>query len=159
MGEDPKQNVRHSLDHAYANLTVFQLSPYILPIMYGSAYPGLWFVAQDYSGDILAFDTRLESINGRHFKLCLISRRSRYRAGTRYFRRGIDQEGHVANFVETEQLLLVDDPKTSDLHSSDDFSIKMSFVQVRGSVPVFWGEVTTLRYLPDLQVMDVEETV
>jgi phosphatidylinositol 4-phosphatase len=101
----------------------------------------------------------LESINGRHFKLCLISRRSRYRAGTRYFRRGIDQEGHVANFVETEQLLLVDDPKTSDLHSSDDFSIKMSFVQVRGSVPVFWAEVNTLRYKPDLQVMDVEETV
>jgi hypothetical protein len=41
MGEDPKQNVRHFLDHAYDNLTVFQLSPYILPIMYGSAYPGL----------------------------------------------------------------------------------------------------------------------
>ena len=34
----------------------------------------------------------------------LISRRSRFRAGVRYRRRGIDASGHVANFVETEQV-------------------------------------------------------
>ena len=28
------------------------------------------------------------------------------RAGTRYKRRGVDEAGHVANFVETEQILL-----------------------------------------------------
>jgi len=32
----------------------------------------------------------------------LISRRSRKRAGTRYNARGGDDEGNVANFVETE---------------------------------------------------------
>ena len=34
----------------------------------------------------------------------LISRRSRFRAGVRYERRGIDKDGAVANFAETEQV-------------------------------------------------------
>jgi hypothetical protein len=36
---------------------------------------------------------------------------------------------------------------------------KLSFVQTRGSVPVFWAEVNNLRYKPDLQIMDIPETV
>uniref|UniRef100_A0A060THQ9 ARAD1D33308p n=1 Tax=Blastobotrys adeninivorans TaxID=409370 RepID=A0A060THQ9_BLAAD len=70
----------------------------------------------------------------------LITRRSRFRAGTRYFRRGIDGEGHVANFNETEQILELPNGK------------KFSFVQTRGSVPTYWGEVNDLRYKPKLQV-------
>lgn len=35
----------------------------------------------------------------------------------------------------------------------------MSFVQTRGSVPVFWAEVNNLRYKPDLQIMDLQDTV
>lgn len=89
-------------------------------------------------------------MNGHFIRFCLISRRSRYRAGTRYFRRGIDGEGHVANFNETEQILLV---------GSDDTSVQLSFVQIRGSVPVFWAEVNTLRYKPDVQIMDLQVTV
>lgn len=93
-------------------------------------------------------------------QFCLISRRSRYRAGTRYFRRGIDHEGHVANFNETEQLLLVESPTLGGaLRSSNSFSAKLSFVQIRGSIPLFWAEVNTLRYKPDLQIMDLEGTV
>ncbi|KAF7306606.1 SAC domain-containing protein [Mycena indigotica] len=110
------------------------LSPFIMPVMYGT------------------FDIRKVSLRGRTMQLCLISRRSRFRAGTRYFRRGIDEEGHVANFNETEQLLLVDEAGGSDLGT------QMSFVQIRGSVPVFWAEVNTLRYKPDLQVMDDPNT-
>ncbi|CAB1343399.1 unnamed protein product [Coregonus sp. 'balchen'] len=41
------------------------------------------------------------------FTVALISRRSRHRAGMRYKRRGVDTDGHVANFVETEQLIHV----------------------------------------------------
>ncbi|EIW86399.1 inositol phosphatidylinositol phosphatase [Coniophora puteana RWD-64-598 SS2] len=115
-----------------------ELSAYILPIIYGT------------------FDLRLADVRGRRVQLCLISRRSRFRAGTRYFRRGIDHEGHVANFNETEQLLLVEG---SGQVSNDNFSDKLSFVQIRGSVPVFWGEINTMRYKPDLQVMDLETTV
>ncbi|TFY53114.1 hypothetical protein EVJ58_g9634 [Rhodofomes roseus] len=108
------------------------LSPYILPVLHGT------------------FDIRAERVNGHHMRLCLISRRSRYRAGTRYFRRGIDQDGHVANFNETEQILLV---------GPDDSSVQLSFVQIRGSVPVFWAEINTLRYKPDVQIMELQETV
>ncbi|KAJ7139757.1 SacI homology domain-containing protein [Mycena epipterygia] len=118
------------------------LSPYILPIMYGT------------------FDLRNEVLHGRTMQICLISRRSRFRAGTRYFRRGIDHEGHVANFNETEQLLIVEDDISSEgsRPAGGEFGTQMSFVQIRGSVPVFWAEVNTLRYKPDLQVMDLQET-
>lgn len=107
----------------------------------------------------LAFDVRPAFIHSRRIQLCLISRRSRYRAGTRYFRRGIDHEGHVANFNETEQLVLVEGQKSITQSSSGEFETKLSFVQIRGSVPLFWAEVNTLRYKPDLQIMDLEETV
>ncbi|KAJ7919066.1 SacI homology domain-containing protein [Mycena leptocephala] len=116
------------------------LSPYILPIMYGT------------------FDIRNAVLQGRTMQICLISRRSRFRTGTRYFRRGIDHEGHVANFNETEQLLLVEDDVSSGQPAGGEFGTQMSFVQIRGSVPVFWAEVNTLRYKPDLQVMELPDT-
>ncbi|KAF8446152.1 SacI homology domain-containing protein [Boletus edulis BED1] len=117
------------------------LSPYILPIVYGT------------------FDVRTNYIHGHRIQLCLISRRSRYRAGTRYFRRGVDHDGHVANFNETEQILLVEEQATGRIFNVEKFSQQLSFVQIRGSVPVFWAEVNTLRYKPDLQVMDLQDTV
>lgn len=66
-------------------------------------------------------------IDGESYFLALVSRRSRYRAGTRYKRRGVDQDGNVANYVETEQVL-------SLRHH------QLGFTQVRGSVPVFWSQ-------------------
>ncbi|EKM60821.1 uncharacterized protein PHACADRAFT_133631 [Phanerochaete carnosa HHB-10118-sp] len=114
------------------------LSPYILPVIYGT------------------FDIRPARVNGHHIRLCLMSRRSRYRAGTRYFRRGIDHEGHVANFVETEQMVLVDEPSQD---SSDEVNAQLSFVQIRGSIPLFWAEINTLRYKPDLQIMSLQDTL
>ena len=38
------------------------------------------------------------------FTMSVLSRRSRHRAGTRYKRRGVDEEGNCANYVETEQV-------------------------------------------------------
>ncbi len=70
-------------------------------------------------------------------------------------RRGADSEGHVANFNETEQVLLVDRPGKS----SGDLGIRLSFVQIRGSIPLFWAEINNLRYKPDLQVMDLPGSV
>ncbi|XP_030370513.1 phosphatidylinositide phosphatase SAC2 isoform X1 [Scaptodrosophila lebanonensis] len=61
------------------------------------------------------------------FTLALVSRRSRHRAGTRYKRRGVDEKGHCANYVETEQIL------TFRHH-------QLSFTQVRGSVPIYWSQ-------------------
>lgn len=41
----------------------------------------------------------------RQGKACLISRLSNERAGTRFNVRGVNDFGHVANFVETEQVI------------------------------------------------------
>jgi len=92
----------------------------------------------------------------------LISRRSRYRAGTRYFTRGIDINGYTANNNETEQIILFDPLPANGQNASRgrvDGKEKLSYVQTRGSVPVFWAEVNNLRYKPDLQIMDIPETV
>ncbi|KAG4080134.1 hypothetical protein HA402_008205 [Bradysia odoriphaga] len=66
-------------------------------------------------------------IGNECFTLALVSRRSRYRAGTRYKRRGVDENGNCANYVETEQIL--------SFHQH-----QMSFTQIRGSVPVYWSQ-------------------
>jgi hypothetical protein len=60
--------------------------------------------------------------------IVLLARRSRHQAGTRYLRRGINGQGFVANEVEVEQIVL---NRARDHEAS-------SYVQVRGSVPVFW---------------------
>jgi hypothetical protein len=44
-------------------------------------------------------------VNAQQFKLILISRRDVRRPGTRLFSRGIDEQGNVSNFVETEQII------------------------------------------------------
>lgn len=59
--------------------------------------------------------------------LVLISRRSCQRAGTRYNARGVDEEGNVGNFVETEQIIHIRDTL-------------FSYVQTRGSAPIFWTQ-------------------
>ncbi|CAB1312432.1 unnamed protein product [Coregonus sp. 'balchen'] len=71
--------------------------------------------------------TCVDDIHPR-FTVALISRRSRHRAGMRYKRRGVDTDGHVANFVETEQLIHVHN------HS-------LSFVQSRGSLNLYKKQV------------------
>ncbi|KAI8960914.1 SacI homology domain-containing protein [Daldinia sp. FL1419] len=64
--------------------------------------------------------------------LTVISRLSCKRAGTRFNSRGIDDDGHVANFVETETIYW----------SSS--GVLFSYAQVRGSVPVFWEQTPGL---------------
>lgn len=46
-------------------------------------------------------------IEEQAFEFTLISRRSKERSGLRYQRRGINEQGNTANFVETEQLLRI----------------------------------------------------
>jgi hypothetical protein len=65
----------------------------------------------------------------------------------------MDHDGHVANFNETEQVVTVDSP------NGEDTSIRMSYVQIRGSIPLFWAEINNLRYMPDLQLMELPDTV
>ena len=80
----------------------------------------------------------------RRFLITLISRRSTQRAGLRYLRRGIDEQGHVANAVETEQLLSpVDWNPACRVHS---------FAQIRGSIPLFFTQTPySFKPVPILQ--------
>uniref|UniRef100_A0A667YUT7 Synaptojanin-1 n=1 Tax=Myripristis murdjan TaxID=586833 RepID=A0A667YUT7_9TELE len=68
-------------------------------------------------------------------KACIISRLSSERAGTRFNVRGTNDDGQVANFVETEQVIFLDDKVSS-------------FIQIRGSIPLFWEQ-------PGIQVMKI----
>ncbi|KAI9489823.1 SacI homology domain-containing protein [Zychaea mexicana] len=88
-------------------------------------------------------------VNDKKFVLGLITRRSRFRPGTRFFSRGIDSDGHVSNFVETEQLVLYDGP---DAPSPIVGKKQLSYVQTRGSIPVYWSQIINLKYTPRLWV-------
>ncbi|XP_076373457.1 polyphosphoinositide phosphatase FIG4 isoform X2 [Tachypleus tridentatus] len=74
------------------------------------------------------------SVYGKPLYLTLIARRSQKFAGTRFLKRGSNCEGHVANEVETEQII----------HDSSVSSFTLghftAFVQMRGSVPSHWSQ-------------------
>ncbi|XP_015118283.1 phosphatidylinositide phosphatase SAC1 isoform X2 [Diachasma alloeum] len=82
-------------------------------------------------------------VNGISFNWGIISRRSVHRAGTRLFSRGIDANGNVSNYVETEQIIEVNGDRSS-------------FVQTRGSIPLFWQQAPNLKYKPKPQLSSHE---
>ena len=67
------------------------------------------------------------AVAGAKWRLAVISRLSSNRAGTRFNARGIDDDGNVSNFVETEFIIYTG-------HST------VSFIQLRGSIPLFWEQ-------------------
>lgn len=81
------------------------------------------------------------SRSGLPSQMTLISRLSCRRAGTRFNARGMDDDGNVANFVETETIFYAPT------------GLCFSYVQVRGSVPVFWEQATGL--LPGQQKITI----
>lgn len=87
------------------------------------------------------------TIDEHNFTLLFISRRSRYNQGCRFFKRGVDANGDVANFVETEQTLLFSDGRV------------MSFVQIRGSIPILWRSLPHLKYEPEVKIGDSQKSV
>jgi hypothetical protein len=126
------------------------IDPYILPVMFGM------------------LEIHPTTFKGTPLTIALISRRSRHRAGTRYFTRGLDDQGHAANYNETEQVLILNDtagglggfaggsgPGVQHNAEGKDMQI-LTYVQTRGSVPAYWAEINTLKYVPKLQIRAVE---
>ncbi|KAH9892122.1 putative SAC1 protein [Xylariomycetidae sp. FL2044] len=126
--------------------------PYILPVIWGT------------------LEIRPTKLRNTPLTVVLITRKSRYRAGTRYFTRGIDEEGHASNYNETEQVVILNDTGSGlggyagsgDMQSGQyarsegkEMQI-LSYVQTRGSVPVYWAEINALKYTPKLQVRGIE---
>ncbi|KAG6160833.1 hypothetical protein E4U47_001003 [Claviceps purpurea] len=126
------------------------IDPFILPCIFGM------------------LEIKATKFKGTPITMVLISRRSRHRGGTRYFTRGVDEEGHVANYNETEQIIILNDSSSglagyagsSDMQSGklggDQEMQIMSYVQTRGSVPTYWAEINSLTYTPKLQVRSTE---
>ncbi|XP_051204417.1 phosphoinositide phosphatase SAC3 [Lolium perenne] len=82
------------------------------------------------------------TVSGKDIMLTLIARRSRHYAGTRYLKRGVNEEGRVANDVETEQIVYEDTLGPRQISS---------VVQNRGSIPLFWSQETSkLNIKPDI---------
>ena len=80
------------------------------------------------------------TVLGRTVYLTIIARRSRHFAGARFLKRGANQDGHVANDVETEQI--VADGAITSFRRADGRLNKAftSFVQHRGSIPLHWSQ-------------------
>ncbi|KAK0239924.1 SacI homology domain-containing protein [Armillaria nabsnona] len=95
------------------------LHPYVLPIMQGYCQISAFDIPEDGAENPVPVD------------YVLISRRSRDRAGLRYQRRGVDDEAHVANFVETETIMRVVREGKANM---------FSYVQIRGSIPLYWTQ-------------------
>lgn len=76
--------------------------------------------------------------------MTIISRLSCRRAGTRFNARGIDDDGNVANFSETEIVFVTD-------------NLCYSYVQCRGSVPLFWEQQVGLPGQQKIQILGSPE--
>lgn len=85
------------------------------------------------------------SIYGRTVHITIIARRSRVFAGARFLKRGANDQGFVANDVETEQI--VADGLTTSFHSPGPVLFAnpgyTSYVQHRGSIPLYWSQDNT----------------
>lgn len=84
-------------------------------------------------------------VYGRTIYITIIARRSQYFAGARFLKRGVNVDGRVANEVETEQI--VADINTSSFHDPRTGLFNnpryTSYVQHRGSIPLFWSQDVT----------------
>ncbi|KAF9179745.1 hypothetical protein BGZ51_006672 [Haplosporangium sp. Z 767] len=118
---------------------------------------------QDLSNFILPVingfvEIKSTEINKRAFTFALISRRSRHRAGTRYFSRGVDAHGNVSNFNETEQIVAVDCNARGTTPIIPGNRIMIAHVQTRGSIPIFWAQINNIKYTPKLQIFEEPQT-
>ncbi|KAI0054006.1 hypothetical protein FA95DRAFT_1551790 [Auriscalpium vulgare] len=98
------------------------LHSYVLPIIQGYFQVASFLVPRDVQSP----ETDVVQV-----EYIMMSRRSRDRAGLRYQRRGVDDDAHVANFVETETIVRINREGLTNV---------FSYVQIRGSIPLFWSQ-------------------
>ena len=92
---------------------------------------------------------------GRMIYVTIIGRRSRFFAGARFLKRGVNDLGYVANDVETEQI--VSEKLTTSFHAPGPRLYAnpayTSYLQHRGSIPLYWvQEITGVTPKPDIKV-------
>ncbi|SCN61357.1 inositol-polyphosphate 5-phosphatase, putative [Plasmodium chabaudi adami] len=75
--------------------------------------------------------------------LLLISRKNKNRGGVRFWCRGGNEKGEVANFVETEQVVICKDLTNTHI---------FSYIIIRGSIPVLWSQEPGLSLRPKINI-------
>ncbi|KIY44512.1 hypothetical protein FISHEDRAFT_51229 [Fistulina hepatica ATCC 64428] len=138
----------HLMTAAFANESKFPLNMHwLLPLVHGHV------------------DQAKLTVVGRVIFITLIARRSRHFAGARFLKRGVNDEGNVANEVETEQIVseaLTTAFYTSAPHKDDSYARKpspnyTSYVQYRGSIPIYWTqEATSMSVKPPISISVVD---
>ena len=132
--------------HLTTSFVEGQHHSFILPIMQGFVGQRAFSLTKEANNPAQTVSSEVENLeevtnaqesatrkeSGSDFLITLISRRSIKRPGLRYLRRGVDDEGHTANSVETEQIL----SKASWAPSEKTYS----FTQIRGSIPLFFSQ-------------------
>ncbi|KAI9007733.1 SacI homology domain-containing protein [Hyaloraphidium curvatum] len=127
-GPPPEPNDMFVFNHALLRTAFEDLSsPWVLCLVHG-------FIDQ----------CKIDVFGHKVF-LTVIARRSRHYAGARFLKRGANDQGFVANEVETEQIVF--DGMTTSFHfppGRSGFKPSFtSFVQHRGSIPLFWSQDTS----------------
>eukprot|EP00835_Amoeboradix_gromovi_P004001 NODE_289_length_11662_cov_0.555133.p2 type:complete len:763 gc:universal NODE_289_length_11662_cov_0.555133:2580-292(-) len=96
-------------------------------------------------------DSSKIDIFGNPIFVTLIGRRSKRFAGTRFLKRGITNEGEVANEVETEQIVI----QANHVLPNPPPSIT-SYVVHRGSIPLFWTQENLYAPKPDIKMVKID---
>lgn len=134
------QTLQQNLTGHCAMETRFVWNAFLLSPLSG-LLSGSWAVPIVYG---VVDQSKMSVLGGKAtYYLTLIGRRSRYMAGTRYLKRGIDACGNVANEIETEQIVhdaMATSFNVYGVHGGPLRPHFTSFVQHRGSIPLFWGQ-------------------
>ncbi|XP_028792327.1 phosphoinositide phosphatase SAC1 isoform X2 [Neltuma alba] len=143
-----QKNVLSNEDEGMPYDNIFVWNAYLTQAIRSRCNNTIWTIALVHGH----FKQMRLSIFGRDFSVCLVSRRSRHFAGTRYLKRGVNDRGRVANDVETEQIVLDEE--------AGSFKGKMSsVVQMRGSIPLFWSqEASRFSPKPDIILQRYDPT-
>ena len=95
------------------------------------------------------FQQQLLRVGHLDLLVTLLARRSRHYAGTRYIKRGIEARGHVANEVESEQIIECIDRGSAWFSNSTSYS---SVVILRGSIPLYWWQENVHTMKPNVVI-------
>lgn len=96
----------------------------------------------------------IAKIGGEEQKLALITRfhngrigkmQAPFPVGTRYLSRGTDETGNASNSAETEQIVI-------------NGNVVCSFVQVRGTIPLFWKQEVNSSVKPPIDLVDAADS-
>ena len=92
------------------------------------------------------FDTRKVYYNEDDLSFIVIGRKDDRRSGMRFLFRGADLNGNVANFVETEEILIY--------REQNGIAHILSFLQIRGSIPIIFTQEPNFQFNPLIRPKD-----